>query len=344
MTARRVVHIGLGKTATTTLQRHVFPLLQKQGAVDVYNDRELVRLAQKNIMFGLHEEEQRYFSEHFHGGQRVFLSNEGLAGWNPAGWAQRCASHRRLFGQDTIIILTVRSPLSYLRSVYQQHIKAGNVSHPADYFLRADHHDRIAPIAPKGGNFLFNVDAFDLQALVTMYEEAFDRVIVAPMERIPSCAFLRDAFMLDEARHRALAQAFAAAPRANPAYSRRAVGLTFQRERLLNAFGLKSLGTADLYWRRPHSTHIAAHEPGIAARAREVAQPPSAAYKALRRVTSWNNFIRNVVDRFLPKQPYELPPGIIPDDVLARNDAFYASLLEDQPARVAPAGEAAVSP
>ena len=39
-----IVHIGLGKTATTALQKRVFPELAKLGLVTGYNPKNLMRL------------------------------------------------------------------------------------------------------------------------------------------------------------------------------------------------------------------------------------------------------------------------------------------------------------
>ena len=52
------------------------------------------------------------------------ISFEGLVHWNPV---KLCADKNlEVFGSDAFVILTLRSPKDYLRSLYQQQIHEGS--------------------------------------------------------------------------------------------------------------------------------------------------------------------------------------------------------------------------
>lgn len=76
-----IVHIGLGKTATTTLQKHVFPLLKADGAVAEFNPRLVHQRLKRAIHTWTVDEALRRDIVNLPAG--TILSQEALSGWKP---------------------------------------------------------------------------------------------------------------------------------------------------------------------------------------------------------------------------------------------------------------------
>ena len=100
-----IVHIGLGKTATTSLQQNVFQNMTSIRDEVIYNDKALLaQLHHRNFMT---LKEEASFQASFRLGQN-FISHEVLVDWNPRNWKAAAEQNLRLFGRNTTIIITVR--------------------------------------------------------------------------------------------------------------------------------------------------------------------------------------------------------------------------------------------
>ena len=323
-----VVHVGLGKTATTTLQRQVFPLLQTAGIVRSYNDERFLAAAIRHHLVGLSQVELDYFAQVLRNAGTVFVSNEGLSNWDPARWEASCDRNLELFGREATIVLTLREPASYLASVYAQHVQEGNVKAPHEFFLRAEDYALIENVLPRFYEAVFAIDRFDLAALEQLYASRFARVVVVTMEQLKDLEFLRELYGLEEHQMIRLRGAFAAAGRENVSYSKTAMRMTFMRERFLFALGMKSIGTTDFDVKRILRFSSAKSRAGADT------APPRESNATQRRSYStvldfflcrlkWTWLMQRVVDQIVPYVRYTLPPGIIPQDVIDRNAAYY---------------------
>lgn len=175
-----LLHIGMPKTASTWLQRHVFPGLS--GFTYGNQDPTVARL----VGALLHTPDDEFdpgpfrsvVAEYDANGARLLVSHEGLSGdlWSrghgrgPERYARRLAAV--LPGADILVVL--RNQPEMLVALYAQYVNEGGTSSFAR-FLSGEH------VGPG-----FDFDALEYDALVETYQGRFgvDRVWVFPYERL----------------------------------------------------------------------------------------------------------------------------------------------------------------
>ena len=172
---KNVVHIGQGKAATTTLQKHVFPGYAKSKQIKYLSPEALATLmADPKGKAGL--------------SQSFLASSEVLVG-PPAQWDDYLDVNLDFFGPKTTILLVLRRPSGFLRSVYQQiSHHSGVLIDPKTYFEGSD----------QCLSTLFAPELFDQERLVKIYAKAFDEVIVEKFETLTDLEFLRLAYDASE--------------------------------------------------------------------------------------------------------------------------------------------------
>ena len=150
-----VVHIGLHKTATTTLQRQVFPVLPGLNFID----SALSNAA--GIIYAFQVQDPIYFdSSHarvvlqgtFSDNKVNLISSEGLSGSLFSAVGIRDLDHRHSIIEnlqrtlpEARIILVLRRQDQYAKSVYRQYIKRGGVLDPAAFFGLDGHEGACFP-------------------------------------------------------------------------------------------------------------------------------------------------------------------------------------------------------
>ena len=77
------VHIGLGKCASTSLQRYVFPELEKINKNIEFNNKKLVFLAKKHHFAPLNSKERNEFDKIIKNGKDHLISHEALVNGDP---------------------------------------------------------------------------------------------------------------------------------------------------------------------------------------------------------------------------------------------------------------------
>jgi hypothetical protein len=240
-----IVHIGLGKTATSTLQQSTFPWLVQNGFIDRFTDprvEELVRRFDEEPDFKLDIPLSETYRD-----SSCLVSNESLVGWNPAFWEQSFERNKKLFGAEAVILITVRDPVSYLTSLYQQSVQEGNVIEANKFFLNSEDYYRASRMTRPALREIIDVDKFRLAALVEMYSAFFAKVIVVPYSKIGEMKFLAEFCPVDEPAIKTLTGKYRSF-RSNRSLSDLAMRLTLRRERMLRKIGLKSLGSCDEYY------------------------------------------------------------------------------------------------
>lgn len=330
----KVIHIGLGKTATTTLQRSIFPYLEEIGIIDSYNDPELTQTLRKSVAVGLSAEERNRFTVHMNELGSIFISLESLVAWDPANWEKAANTNLDLFGSDATIIITIREPLSYLTSLYQQIVHQGNAKKPEDFFLRNDEYQQLFSSNPVQRLSCINIESFDLERLISLYKRNFSRVVIVPIEKIGEMRFLNSIYHLDNAITHKLSHRFKNAQRHNISYSNLAMKITFLRERFLRLFGLKSIGSEDFdlkKLRALYNNQINTAQKSF--KKLPLQDKPKRIFTSLFirffQKLHWRFFIQNFFDKVVPYRKYKLPDGLIPESVLIKNKAFYKKCLEE---------------
>ena len=173
-----IIHIGLGKTGSTTLQDAVFPIMSEEIGYKYWvldeNILDYVKvhyaklvLKQKNI-------------KKINTSSKVFISHEGLSGFNePEAVEYFAEQNSRAFGYDTHILITIREPLGYLTSVYYELVlKKLIVCDPKDFFDVSNAYCN------------FDVKKFSYLRLIDEYKKRFKKVTVIKMERYSDISYL----------------------------------------------------------------------------------------------------------------------------------------------------------
>lgn len=306
-TTRPIVHVGLGKTGTTSLQGVVFPELARLGHVTSFNPAQLIDAIVTHLQKG--EPAPLVTLDSASSLPGPMVSMESLAGWNPAHWPEHAASTAAMFPRSTTILITLRDPESYIRSVYQQLVSIGNVVPPEKIILGEATYLRTARFSRTCLCETFNVDRLDYQALVNEYTSRFDRVVVVAMSRLADLNFLTDLCGISEAELCDLRKVFGASRPRNRSYSAFGMALTQLRERLLASLGLKTLGSHDNFF-------YLNFDPGKAPRWR----------RWLRYATRWSTFIAALDHLGLGRQSYCLPDSIPRGLHFGENRAFITDL------------------
>lgn len=225
-----VVHIGMGKCATTTLQHSIFPLLCKEiGYKWWLDDLELAkRVNQHKVKMKLGFE-----TDSIDIPLGTFISYEPLFAHteDPGFYEEYAEKNLQAFGKDAHILITVRHPKSYLSSVYLQSLKSGSVQKPKYYFIEKKYYSK------RLRGYKFSVDDFSYDKLIKLYTDRFEKVSVVKYEFISSMDFLVHLFginkeLLNKLQHVYLNQ------KHNRGYSHTSVKLLFVLSNVLEKIHL----------------------------------------------------------------------------------------------------------
>jgi len=312
--AQQVLHIGLAKTGTTTLQRHVFPHISKVAGY-TYNPPQLVeRMA--SFMLSGDPDDRRQIEELRAKHAPVFLSDESLATWLPQHFEAAADRILSLWGRHTTILISLRDPSDFQASLYAGSYRAGAYVSSEEFFLSGEQYDRVRPHENHWLDDFFNVDEFDMRRLIEIYQERFDRVIALPLETQFDLRTLARVFKVSDDQRRVIAERLASAPRLN---SRPA--------------------TWDI---KAHSLYVKLAgkqmtSPGLGTKLKLQAERPNAAYSATAGRLLWLR-LRAVLYRILPHTPYQLPSNTYHNaELTRRNREFLAELVaKDRAAHLSP--------
>lgn len=332
-----IVHIGLGKTATTALQKRVFPELVKFGLISAYNPKNLMRLLYLKRLTELTPEQETELAKLVKANKDAVVSFEGLVDWNPVNWKQARDENLATFGKDATILLTIREPRGYLTSVYQQVVAEGHVVEPKNFFVSSELASLAASANRRGMLEYFDQQHFDMAELADLYREKFSRVIVVAMPQLGSMNFL-DAFCsINEASRAVVQKNFNTLEPNNRSFSRLAMSLTLRRERLLNSLGIRSQSTHDFDIRALENFTKPIAESVTESTGKPTGKPTArrSALKRLKRkawvwskrLRRWRYLMQVVVNRGFIHKKYELPAGILNETIIKKNLEFYNEVL-----------------
>jgi len=327
-----LIHIGLGKTATTSLQSYVFPVISNFRPNVVYNKPELMPLLKKHVLLGLSKDEL-VLARSFLNQSENLISLESLVDWSPRNWEMMADANLELFGKDNHILITVREHTSYLTSLYQQIVHQGDIVQPDEFFVSESLYNALKPILPLKKLVLFDVDAFDLERLYNLYNKRFKKVSIVPLQNIHRLDFIKRHYDFNAQEYSRLLAVMRAAPRSNISYGKLAMFLTFKRESLLKSFGLKSLGSNDdTPLKVLRSLDFPISQGGaknICFRKLKMKEKIIQFFPRLFRSFSWRALMQGRVNVILPYRKYRLPDSCyINEDMRKRNDDFIKKFLE----------------
>jgi hypothetical protein len=340
-----LVHIGLGKTATTTLQRFIFPEISRLRPSVVFNNTEITDLLKKDSKIGLSEAELDILQLDLSKRSNL-ISLEYLVNWNPRNWEVSADKNLKLFGAQTHIVITVRDMVSYLTSTYQQKVHEGNIQCATDFFVSSQEYDAMPEKSLRSSQKIYDVDSFDLEHLVTLYKQRFEKVSVVPLEMLSEIRFIKDHYDLDYDETIQLQVKFKQSKRLNVAYSALAMDFTFKREALRRRSGMKNVGRVSLMLKSLYRdrTRKFVNDPRYRVYTERYSNlsisqmllqfPFRLARRTLRPVSSWRGLMQLIVNRYLPYQEYQLPTQCYRNKVLEeKNAAFIDQLIRENKAK-----------
>ena len=173
-----IVHIGLGKTGSTTLQENIFPKLSEKIGYKYW-------LSDENILDNVKVHYAKLVLKEASIKKidilsKFLISHEGLSGFNEPESVELFAENNlKAFGYDAHIIITVREPLSYLKSIYFEFVlKKLIVCSPKDFF------DVTNPYCN------FDIKKFSYDRLISEYKKRFKKVSIIKMEKYNDINYL----------------------------------------------------------------------------------------------------------------------------------------------------------
>lgn len=195
--SRLIVHIGFGKTSTSQLQDRVFPYICQKKGFDFWGnennqryDPNLTKMLTLTIArMWLDKPLVKIGFE-----KPTMISNEGLSSYRDAGrMLEYAEKNLAIFGANAHIVLVIREPRSWLRSIYiQRCIHENPTQEPQHFFLTDDEYSVHLP------NAKFNLDKFDYHRVINHYRKLFKTVTVVKYEALPSMQFLAELFDVNE--------------------------------------------------------------------------------------------------------------------------------------------------
>lgn len=197
-----ILHVGLGRTSTTTLQKKIFPKLcniynYKYADHSVLEKKNQDLDIKKKIIKHIERMVLKKKSKALTIQGKVLISSENLSGWNPIFYEQFSEDNLIAFGKNAHVMLVIREPLIYLNSVYNHQVirAVPNYRKPSNYFIDSRNLPNTKFSAYAGGNFA--IDYFSYKNLINFYRKRFNKVTVVKYESLENMQFLNEFFPVD---------------------------------------------------------------------------------------------------------------------------------------------------
>lgn len=180
----KILHLGLGRSGTTFLQKEIFPKLALKLNLQILKlDNIINTIDFKNHILENEQDLYKRLPKNF------FISHEDLIdNKNEFIFFKRNFEFiKKNFPRDTIIFLTVRSPYIWLNSIYNYNIKIFNVIEEEKFFYNSSNME-----ATKKNKNLFNLYNFDYIFLIDLIKSYFSKVIIIKQEELEDLNFLKN--------------------------------------------------------------------------------------------------------------------------------------------------------
>lgn len=168
---KKYVHIGLGKTGTTSLQENLFPKIAKKKKLEYFDRKKLFnyfgislnKFDTENKFHPLKNVKKKFTKN------KYLVSFEGLVGHS--NYFTKCRNiNLDIFGKDVAIIITIRDPKNFLNSTYiQQSFHEMLFLKEKDFFSKP-----VGKLKIPLSNYC--VDYFDYLKLAKLYKKKFKEV------------------------------------------------------------------------------------------------------------------------------------------------------------------------
>ena len=181
----KLIHIGLGKTGTTFLQKHVFNIISKHENLIYFDSNHPGFNKVRDHSIKLRTGEKIEF---LNLPDNIFSSDETLISWNPNDWETFANKNLIAFGHNTVIILTLREPTNYFNSLYNEIcIQSSKVKSFDDFIYSGKKKNN-------NDSTNLNIDLFSYSRIINLYRKRFNKVIVIKYEDIKNLQFISKHF------------------------------------------------------------------------------------------------------------------------------------------------------
>ena len=242
---RKIIHVGMGKTGTTNLQRKVFRELDRLGILryhDDWQDKNRDGIVKRKVFNESNQKKLDIGLGNFSDDSIHLISCESILSMDPRNWQTSLSNLLSDFGEESEILITLRDPYSFLRSAYQQLVQEGDSDlAPEGYFLRSDLYDKHQDYFGRSNSIRrFSVDELDYNYLFNLFSKKFDRVYFSDMKTTSEYKFLIDMNIIDRSLCKRLTEEYSKII-INKSYSKKAMLLDTKRYKILNALNLTPL-------------------------------------------------------------------------------------------------------
>jgi len=197
-TSKIYLHIGFGRTSSTTMQNKIFPkiaLIKNMDFIQGKSFRKRYNCASETEAI---EKYKHIIEEKKIRNRNLIISDENLISlysdtWSPHSYELSFENLKKNFDKDSNIIITIRKPSMWLRSVYSRFSDFSSNTEPEDFFILAKEFNEKININKK-----FIIDQFDLKTLIELYKSHFNNVFVIKFENIPSFEFVERIFNIND--------------------------------------------------------------------------------------------------------------------------------------------------
>lgn len=227
-----IIHIGLPKTGTTTLQKEIFPHISKRKKTLFLENNDLNKILNTSDKKNLKEKKIK--------GKNFFLSYEGLISpeGNPYFFREKSLENKLIFGYDCHILITIRDPESFLNSVYLQNINTFNLKREKDYFLSKKEFAKKMKQRKKIDYINYwCLEMYKLNDLINIYKKLFKNVTILKMEAFNNPELIKRVFNINNTDAKKISQIFNQ-KKINQSPGKIIVKIAFFLEGFLNLFNL----------------------------------------------------------------------------------------------------------
>lgn len=213
-----IIHIGLHKTSTTTLQHLVWPEIAKKKGFKYlgYEDLDLLNITRSIIKNEKQVEDLQPFSE-----KNSLISWEGLSTWDmkPFFFEKLFEVNKKLFDKNSSIIIFLRNPKDLFTSIYIEKVMEFFLIEPKDFFLSDDKFDNLEKKKSNEKIFFteqsniilrnkFCPQIFSYNNLISLYKSHFKKVYLVKYEDCKNFEFCKNIFELDNSFNESLKTKF----------------------------------------------------------------------------------------------------------------------------------------
>lgn len=183
----KLLHIGLPKCASKSLQTKIFPEIEKEKNIRRISISEIFNVHFHDDDFENNTHLKKNLPDNF------IISDEGLFSERMefSKISESFNKLKKVFSNDTTILLVLRNPYEFLNSIYAQKIQHNFIIiKPEEFFYSEKNSTR------KDGSY--NLYGFDYNFLISLYKSYFKKVIVVKLENFNKLSFLKEIFNVND--------------------------------------------------------------------------------------------------------------------------------------------------